>query len=76
MSAEFRITGPDPDQKILTFQIPLGSVKLMFTKADGVWQCHIADEFMIDLQKALNGIVPTEHVQWVDIPNLGNDNDR
>ena len=71
MSSEFKVTGPDPDQKVLTFQIPLGSVKLMFTKVDDYWQCNIAENFMIDLQKALRGEVPTEHVEWVDLPDLG-----
>ena len=63
------------EQKIVSFPIELGEVRLMFTKVDDVWQCNIANEFMIDLQKALRGEVPAEHVQWVDIPDIGNSND-
>ena len=62
-----------PDQKIVSFPISLGTVRLMFTRVDGEWQCHLTDEFMSDLETALNGKVPQERVRWVDVPMLGSD---
>jgi len=58
-------------QKIVSFPISLGTVKLMFTKVGREWQCHLTDEFMLDLESALDGKVPEERVRWVDIPDIG-----
>ena len=60
-----------PEQKIVAFPISLGTVRLMFTKVDGEWCCHLADDFMQDLEDAIEGKMPRERVRWVDVPNLG-----
>lgn len=65
---------PDYPQKIVSFPISLGTVKLMFTKVDGEWQCHLTDDFMRDLETALEGKVPQERVRWVDLPDFGETN--
>lgn len=62
-----------PEQKIVSFPISLGTVRLMFTKVDNVWTCNLADEFMHDLESALDGKIPQERVKWVDMPNFGAD---
>lgn len=64
-----------PEQKIVAFPISLGTVRLMFTKVDGEWQCHLPDDFMRDLEDAIEGRIPRERVKWVDIPNFGADNE-
>ena len=64
----------EPERKIVSFPIEIGEVRLMFTKVDGVWTCRLADEFMQDLQDAVEGKMPTERVKWVDVPDLGLDN--
>ena len=57
-----------PEQKIVSFPISLGTVRLMFTKVDNVWTCNIADDFMHDLESALDGKIPQERVKWVELP--------
>ena len=67
------------ERKVVTFPVVIegnnGEVRLMFTKVDGVWFCKLEDEFMDDLQAAVAGKMPTERVRWVDIPNLGGNNE-
>jgi len=66
-----------PETKILTFPIKLGKVKLSFTKINNEWVCYLNDEFMADLENALDNKIPDRlnpnKVRWVDIPDLGPD---
>lgn len=64
---------PQHNQKIVSFPIKLGTVRLMFTQVDGEWQCHLTDEFMRDLEAALEGKIPQERVKWVDVPKFGDE---
>ena len=70
MSDTFNINQTDRNEKILKFDLPpLGQVRLMFVWDEEVWKCHMEDKFMIDLQKVMQGVMPTEHVEWVDLPD-------
>lgn len=64
---------PQHNQKIVSFPISIGTVRLMFTKVDDEWQCHLDDDFMQDLETALNGKMPQERVKWVDVPKFGDE---
>lgn len=62
---------PNHNQKVVSFPISIGTVRLMFTKVDDDWVCKLQDDFMRDLEDAINGKMPQERVRWVDVPNFG-----